>query len=91
MRCLTQASFRFEDGTWTKVAKAAPPPPRIEGISSTPGTSTIPNLRFETIIQLSDKMDAQFATLTELLLKMHDEQSKRLDKVEKELKELIGN
>ena len=83
MKCLTQANFRFENGTWTKVEKPSPQLPRIEGSArgtSSPSTSSIE--------LLTEKMETQFETLTELLLKLHEEQSKKLDSLEKELKEL---
>ena len=87
MRCLTQALFRFEDGTWTKVAKTAPPPPSIEGITILP-TAEPHGINFMTISELSIRMETQFEALTELLMKVHDEQCKRMDKLEGELKRI---
>ncbi len=86
MRCLSQALFKFEDGTWSKVLKAAPPQ-RIEGITSLP-TAEPQGINFMTMAEISRQMTTQFKNLTELVVKMHEEQCARLDKVEERLNKI---
>ena len=86
MRCLSQASFLYENGTWTRVAKASPPP-RIEGITSLP-TAEPQGINFKTMAEVSRQMTTQFENLTDLVVKMHEEQCARLEKVEERLNKI---
>ena len=88
MRCLSQANFLYENGAWTRVAKASPPP-RIEGITSLP-TVEPQGINFMTMAEISRQMETQFERLTELVVKMHEEQCVRLDKVEEAVRKLSG-
>ena len=83
MRCLSQAYFLYENGAWTRVAKASPPP-RIEGITSLP-TAEPQRINFMTMAEISRQMTTQFENLTELVVKMHEEQCARLNEVEERL------